>query len=168
MNAPVAFELKNKMYNRIVESLSKVNSDGVEIIPQTMPPLPWHFGGQRFHNLFMDPDDIIEFCKKNNSRICLDISHAKLTCNYNDWDFEHYIRKVAPYTAHIHISDSYGTDGEGVQVGEGEIDFTSMFKCLDKYCLNTSFIPEIWQGHKNFGSGFWYALNKLEKFQKII
>lgn len=168
LNEPVAYELKNKMYNRILESLSKVNSDGVEIIPQTMPPLPWHFGGQRFHNLFMDSEDIIEFCKKNNSRICLDISHAKLACNYNDWDFEQYISKVAPYTAHIHISDSYGTDGEGVQVGEGEIDFTAMFKCLDKYCPNASFIPEIWQGHKNFGSAFWYALNKLENFSKVI
>ena len=26
-----------------------------------------------------------------------------------------------------------------------------------------SFIPEIWQGHKNSGSGFWYALEQLEK-----
>ena len=40
------------MYERIGDALSSVDSDGVEIIPQTMPPFPWHFGGQRFHNLF--------------------------------------------------------------------------------------------------------------------
>jgi N-acetylneuraminate synthase len=26
-----------------------------------------------------------------------------------------------------------------------------------------SFIPEIWQGHKNSGSGFWVALDRLEQ-----
>lgn len=164
LDKPVVSDLKSKMYDRILDGLSKVDSKGIEIIPQTMPPLPWHFGGQRFHNLFMDPEDIIKFCKKNNYRICLDISHAKLTCNYNNWDFEQYISKVGPYVAHIHISDSHGTDGEGVQIGEGEIDFASMFEYLDKYCPTASFIPEIWQGHKNFGSGFWYALNKLENY----
>tara|TARA_A100001011_G_scaffold400523_1_gene515893 strand:+ start:13577 stop:15826 length:2250 start_codon:yes stop_codon:yes gene_type:complete len=162
LNKPVSENSKKKMYNVVADSLLELDRNGVEIIPQTMPPLPWHFGGQRFHNLFMDPKDIIEFCKKHKYRICLDISHAKLSCNYNDWDFEKYIKKVAPFTAHLHISDSYGSDGEGVQVGEGEIDFSSMFNCLDKYCPKISFIPEIWQGHKNFGSGFWYALNKLE------
>ena len=25
-----------------------------------------------------------------------------------------------------------------------------------------SFIPEIWQGHKNDGEGFWIALTRLE------
>ena len=25
-----------------------------------------------------------------------------------------------------------------------------------------SFIPEIWQGHKNMGEGFWTALERLE------
>ena len=26
---------------------------------QTMPPFPWHFGGQSHHNLFVDADEII-------------------------------------------------------------------------------------------------------------
>tara|TARA_B110000977_G_scaffold201678_1_gene297719 strand:+ start:3622 stop:5871 length:2250 start_codon:yes stop_codon:yes gene_type:complete len=162
LNEPVKKSSKEKMYDIVANSLSKLDRNEIEIILQTMPPLPWHFGGQRFHNLFMDPKEIIEFCNNYKYRICLDISHAKLACNFNNWDFEEYIKKVAPYTAHLHISDSYGTDGEGIQIGEGEIDFASMLKCLDKHCPNASFIPEIWQGHKNFGSGFWYALNKLE------
>lgn len=162
LNEPVKKSLKEKMYKLVAKSLSYLDSAEVEIIPQTMPPLPWHFGGQRFHNLFMDPKDIIKFCSIYKYRVCLDISHAKLTCNFNDWNFEEYIRKIGPYTAHLHISDSHGTDGEGVQIGDGEIDFKLMFKYLDKYCPKTSFIPEIWQGHKNSGSGFWHALNKLE------
>ena len=29
-----------------------------------------------------------------------------------------------------------------------------------------SFIPEIWQGHKNGGEGFWTAFERLEPFFK--
>lgn len=162
LNKPVEESLKEEMYNKVAMSLSKLDMDGVEIIPQTMPPLPWHFGGQRFHNLFINSKDIIKFCNQYKYRVCLDISHAQLACNYHDWNLEEYISEIGPYSAHLHVSDSHGTDGEGVQIGEGEIDFKSLFKCLDKYCSESSFIPEIWQGHKNFGSGFWYALNKLE------
>jgi hypothetical protein len=43
-------------------------------VPQTMPPLPWHFGGQRHHNLFVLKDEIINFCNKYDVRICFDIS----------------------------------------------------------------------------------------------
>ena len=37
---------------------------------------------------------------------------------------------------------------------------------MDKYSPKSSFIPEIWQGHKNDGIGFWEALEKLEKYFK--
>ncbi len=162
LNSPVDDESKSEMYSNIINSLSKILDPEIEIIIQTMPPLPWHFGGQRFHNLFINPDDIVSFCKQHSYRICLDISHAILACNYYDWDLERYIMKLSNYTAHIHFSDSYGVDGEGVQFGEGELDLKKIVECLNKYVPNVSFIPEVWQGHKNFGSGFWYALDKLE------
>ena len=153
------------MYEMIAESLSKINQNGVEIIPQTMPPFPWHFGGQRYHNLFIDADDISEFCNKYKYRVCLDVSHSKLACNYHKWSFKEFISKVGPSSAHLHIVDAYGVDGEGVQIGEGEIDFPAMLDWLNDYNPNSSFIPEIWQGHKDNGSGFWYALDKLEQWK---
>jgi hypothetical protein len=33
---------------------------------------------------------------------------------------------------------------------------------LDRCAPAASFIPEIWQGHKNEGAGFWTALDRLE------
>ena len=48
------------------------------------------------------------------------------------------------------------------QIGEGEIDFIKLGKILNEKCPNATFIPEIWQGHKNNGEGFWVALEKLE------
>ena len=50
-----------------------------------------------------------------------------------------------------------------MQIGEGEIDFKSLAETLNQLCPNTSFIPEIWQGHENNGEGFWRALDCLEQ-----
>ena len=55
-------------------------------------------------------------------------------------------------------------DGEGLQVNEGDIDFAAMSDSLMRVCPNASFIPEIWQGHKNRGEGFWRALDRLEAY----
>lgn len=153
-----------ELYDRMEETLAKIDAEGVEIIPQTMPPYPWHFGGQSYHNLFMDADEIERFCSRNNMRICLDVSHSQLACNAFDWSMTQFCQKVGPYTAHIHIVDAKGVDGEGLQIGEGDMDFAALGTVLDKTCPKASFIPEIWQGHKNDGAGFWYALEKLEPF----
>ena len=58
--------------------------------------------------------------------------------------------------------DAAGLDGEGLQIGEGEIDFAELASQLDQIASKASFIPEIWQGHKNLGEGFWTALERLE------
>ncbi|NDH68985.1 MAG: sugar phosphate isomerase/epimerase, partial [Gammaproteobacteria bacterium] len=150
-------------YDRIGASLSELNAIGVEIIPQTMPPFPWHFGGQRYHNLFMNADEIISFCETYGMRICYDISHSKLSCNYFGWSMQNFTQKVGPYTAHLHIVDARGHHDEGLQIGEGEIDFEHLIEDLNKWLPGVPFIPEIWQGHKNGGQGFWLALTRLEK-----
>ena len=40
--------MKKNYYHRFEDSLLRLDTAGVEIIPQTMAPFPWHFGGQRF------------------------------------------------------------------------------------------------------------------------
>ena len=100
-----------------------------------MPPFPWHFGGQRYQNIFVHADEIVKYCKKYNIRMCFDVSHTMLTCNHFKEDFYEYAKKIAPYTAHIHIGDATGVNGEGLQIGEGEIDITT--KLLKKYLWNS-------------------------------
>ncbi len=60
-NLAVDNDRKSKMYEMVADSLSKIDQKDVEFIPQTMPPFPWHFGGQRYHNLFVDTKDITFF-----------------------------------------------------------------------------------------------------------
>lgn len=159
----VSAEKRRALYARLHDALDQIDAEGVEILPQTMPPFPWHFGGQQFHNLFTDADEIVEFCSVRGMRICLDVSHAKLACNQSKKSFNGFIEKVGPLAAHLHIVDAAGVDGEGLQIGEGEIDFTDLGKLLREYCPKASFIPEVWQGHKNGGEGFWVALDQLER-----
>ena len=96
--------------------------------------------------------------------MCLDVSHSKLACNRFNHSFQEFIEKVGTYTAHIHMGDAKGVDGEGLQIGDGELDFSALAAGLTKHAPNASFIPEVWQGHKNEGEGFWIALERLEKW----
>lgn len=152
------------MYERLRDSLAKIDATGVELIPQTMPPFPWHFGGQSYHNLFVTAKDIEDFCVENKMRVCLDVSHSYLAANHTGEAFSDFLTRVAPFAAHMHIADGEGLDGEGLQINDGTIDFATMAKALDDGAKGASFIPEIWQGHKNDGGGFWDGLDRLEKW----
>ena len=161
-DAPLESNKINQYYINLIDSLSQINADGVELLPENMAPFPWLFGGQRFQNIFINADEIIDFCQKTGFRICQDISHSFLACNKFNWNHLEYTKKLAPYTAHYHISDGNGVDGEGLQIGKGNIDFSSIYTILNRYSQDASFIPEIWQGHKNEGEGFWISLERLE------
>ena len=162
MDAPIDPKNRMKRYELFSNSLEKLDLSGVELIPQNMAPFPWHFGGQRYQNLFMDESEIKYICKELSLRICLDVSHAKMLCNYKGKDFYEYTNSLREITAHIHLGDAKGTNGEGLQIGDGEIDFRRLGIIFKGIIDRPSFIPEIWQGHKNNGEGFWIALERLE------
>jgi len=71
MDTPLPTSEIRFYYERFAKSLDELEMDGVELIPQTMAPFPWHFGGQRYQNLFVRIDEIIEWCSHLNLRMCL-------------------------------------------------------------------------------------------------
>jgi N-acetylneuraminate synthase len=162
MDAPLPAEVVPEYYERFARSLGELDLAGVELIPQTMAPFPWHFGGQRFQNMFVKIDEIEHWCRKLELRMCFDVSHSRLTCTHFGADFYDFAARIAPVSSHLHLGDAKGLNGEGLQVGDGEIDFDRLGKVLEHGCPDASFIPEIWQGHKNGGEGFWLALERLE------
>ena len=155
-------EEKKEKYALLRDSLAQIDQTGIELIPQTMPPFPWHFGGQRCHNLFVSAEEILAFYQETGYRVCLDVSHSKLACTHRRESFLQFIEQIAPVTAHLHIADARSVDGEGLQIGDGEIDFKMLMQKLAELIPDVSFIPEVWQGHKNNGQGFWIALERLE------
>jgi N-acetylneuraminate synthase len=125
-----------------------------------MAPFPWHFGGQRYQNIFMMPEELAYQAKTFGLRLCLDLAHLQMTCNHFRLDFQQSLELLLPYTAHLHVSDAAGTNGEGVVMGAGDVNWAPAW---DAICSSkqVSFIPEVWQGHKDHGTGFWHALDLL-------
>lgn len=122
-------------------------SNDIEILIENMPPLPWFYGGQYYCNIFVNPDEIIDFYNKTKINICLDISHLGLYCNYVNIDIIEAIKKLSDITKQIHIADADGTDGEGAAIGEGNINFELVMKEIKN--IDCAVIPEVMWGHKN-------------------
>jgi sialic acid synthase SpsE/sugar phosphate isomerase/epimerase len=162
MDAPLPGAAIADYYARFARSLGELDLQGVELIPQTMAPFPWHFGGQRYQNLFVRIEEIEQWCARLGLRMCFDVSHTRLTCNHFGLDFYGFAERIARFSAHLHLGDAQGLNGEGLQIGEGDIDFARLGRILEQGCPQAPFIPEIWQGHKNGGEGFWVALERLE------
>ncbi|MCT1997290.1 N-acetylneuraminate synthase family protein [Brachybacterium muris] len=157
-------EERYPLYERVQKALERVDEAGVRLTAQTLPPFPWLMGGQQFHNLFMEPEDTARFCETYGRRLTLDVSHTKLAANFAKRPFSEYVEAMGPHIEHLHIVDAVGVDGEGVQVGEGEVDFRDLAERLDRLAPNAPFIPEIWQGHVNNGEGFFVALDRLQEW----
>ena len=153
---------KHPLKNALLRSLNQIDHEGVELLLENLPPYPWYFGGQWKGNYFMDADEIRSFCEETGSSICFDLSHAALYCNAKGKDLLDFVQIVFPYIQHIHFADGYGLDGEGVQIGEGDIDFDRIMPLFSTY--QGTWVPEIWRGHLNEGRGFIDALIALKKF----
>ncbi len=136
--------------------------DLLEILPENLPPRPWYLGGEWYQHGFMTAEDMVFFCRELDLGITYDICHAHLYCHFSGIDLLDYTRNIMPYIRHMHISDASGISGEGLQIGEGEIDFESFFALVND--LNFSWVPEIWSGHLHHGTGFYQALREMEKF----
>ena len=160
----VAPSEREAMYDRVAAGLARIDDSGVRLCAQTLPPYPWYMGGQLYCNLFVDPRDTAEFADQHDRRLCFDVSHTKLSANYLGMSFADATDLLAPHSEHLHLVDATGVDGEGVQVGDGEIDWAVLAQQLDRMSPGVSFIPEIWQGHVNDGEGFWIALERLEQW----
>lgn len=158
----VSADRRRAMYERVNESFAMVDADGVELLAQTLPPYPWLMGGQLYSNLLLSGPDSLWFVETFGHRLCLDTSHSRLAATYTGESFVELVELLAPHSGHLHLVDATGVDGEGVQVGQGDIDWKVLAAQLDELAPGVPFIPEIWQGHVDNGSGFWEALEQLE------
>jgi len=157
-------ELENvpEMNRALERSMDELDGEGVNLLVENMPPLPWIYGGQQYHNNFMRADEIAEYCERTGQRICYDTSHAKLWCNYADVDLVEHAKTLRPYIDYLHVADAAGVDGEGLQIGEGEIDFERLAPVFDEF--NGPVITEIWRGHERRGEGFKQAAARLGEY----
>lgn len=149
------------LYDNLRRSVESIDAEGVELLLENLPPHPWYFGGQWLTNAFMDAHEIKEFLDSMGLDFCYDSSHHKLYCNWAHVDFYEQLAVLLPYIRHLHLSDGAGLDGEGLQIGEGSIDWVHFFRVLGDY--HGTMIPEIWRGHQRDGEGFLIAIQRLSE-----
>ena len=161
--------IKNRkmLYDNLRRSVDELDFDAVEMLLENLPPHPWYFGGQWLTNAFMDAHEIHDFIVPLGLNFCYDSSHHKLYCNWAQVDFYQQLQVLLPYIHHLHLSDGSGLDGEGLQIGEGSIDWVHFFRVLGDY--RGTMIPEIWRGHQRLGEGFLQAIQRLsEAYHKAL
>jgi len=159
-DAPFPTAHRAELYDRFFESCRALDFGDTELIPQNMAPFPWHFGGQRHQNIFMMPDEMAALCAERGLRLCLDLSHLRMTCTHFALDFQAMLELLLPWSAHLHVADAAGVNGEGVLMGTGDVEWGQAWRAISAQG-DIGFIPEVWQGHKDHGAGFWSALDFL-------
>jgi N-acetylneuraminate synthase len=144
---------------RLLDALGQLDHDGVDLLLENLPPFPWYFGGKWFGFIATDVDNTEMLCRESGLGLCFDTSHAALECARSGASLTEFGRRIAPYVRHLHVSDGAGVSGEGLQIGEGDINFIDLLPVLLE--RQPTLIPEIWMGHHNEGRGFRLALDHL-------
>ncbi len=144
---------------RLLDSLRRLDHRGVDLLLENLPPFPWYFGGKWFGHVLVDADDTVELCQLSGLGLCFDVSHAALACNRTGASLADFAARVTPFVRHLHVSDAAGTGGEGLQIGEGDVNFIEVMPVL--LTARPTLIPEIWMGHHRGGRGFRIGLERL-------
>jgi N-acetylneuraminate synthase len=145
--------------DRLLGALRRLDHDGVDLLLENLPPYPWYFGGKWFGFIATDADNTERLCRESGLGLCFDTSHAALECARSGASLTEFGRRVAPYVRHLHVSDGAGVSGEGLQIGDGDVNFVDLLpELLER---QPTLIPEIWMGHHNEGRGFRIALEHL-------
>lgn len=172
MTYPKLLENPTKQFELFADSLRQLDSHGLEVLVENMLSFAWFLSDdwsakQGLNNSFMDADEMYNFCTTYNYGMCLDLCHAKLYTNNTGKSFLEYMRKVKPIVKHLHFSDCVGIDGEGLQVGEGDINWQEVCEVFHDH--KYGWTPEIWNGHHDNGQKFCEAHAKLNmEFAKFL
>lgn len=158
--------IKDEMFELGVESFKQLDKKDVVLLPENMPPFPTHANARCYQAFFSAPEDLARFCKATGLHGCFDLSHAQLYCNSFGGSLVDFAKTVLPFAQHLHIADSSGIDGEGLQIGDGMIDFKPVFELFRS--KNFTWVAEITNGHKNNFEGFKEANRRLQKFKDLL
>ncbi len=154
---------KEKFFNDVKKFIDYIMKKfSVNILPQWLPPFAWYFGGSVPVDVFSHPDDL-KLIKKHKIKICMDLSHFIMSCNYYNLKPNKYLKLYENHFSHYHFSDANGFDGEGVLLGKGDLlKRINLKKIFNKKKL---YVLETWQGHilncENFKKDINYLIKNI-------
>lgn len=72
-------------------------------------------------------------------KVCLDIGHVNLSaCSLEEW-----FLRLHKHISYIHLSDNGGMYDEHLPVGQGNVDWRSVKKLIEKYNINADYTLEV-------------------------
>jgi sugar phosphate isomerase/epimerase/CBS domain-containing protein len=149
--------------DRLLAALRRLDTNGVDLLLENLPPYPWYFGGRWFGHVICGSENTVLLCRQSGLGLCFDTSHAALECARSGENLLEFASAVAPFVRHLHLSDGAGTSGEGLQIGVGAVNFVALLPVLLE--SQPTVIPEIWMGHHENGLAFRAALERLTEIR---
>lgn len=160
-------EEREKMKSSMIKAVEKLDISKVNFLMENMPPYAWFFGGRWHSNVFLDANDMNDYCKELNLKVCYDLCHAQLYCNTKQISLIDQLKIIEDNVDHFHLSDADDIDGEGLQYGEGSMEFEKIIPILNDH-KDKGFAIEVWKGHENGGKGFREFLEKITEAGLIV
>ena len=156
-------EARYEALGKTVAAMKKAAGDKVDILIENLPRTCCFFSGSWKANIVTMGEELAELAGRFGIGCTLDICHLFLGCQEDKGHFLEEIEAALPRTEHIHYSDARGTDGEGIQIGEGDLPIEAAFEVLEKAGKDIHAVPEIWFGHEDGGAPFARAWDLLGK-----
>lgn len=160
VSAAIKKDKEKYMYN-LEKSLCELKSK--KLLVENMPWFYWMADGNLHECMVCRfATDFKRFFKFTGG-INLDICHAYLSTKKGGYrTIEQFVKMYNQKILHVHVSDALPPTGEGLQIGDGNIDFKYIFGLLDKNA-DICYLPEIIDGHKKDGAGFKIGIERLRK-----
>ena len=122
-------------------------------------PRRYHVDGERrCCSLCTSPGEFDELLPYIDG-ITLDISHAYLSVERGgNAAIASFFERLRPHIKHVHLSDAAHPDGEGLQLGDGDVDLAILPRMR-----SIPVLLEIWNGHLDDGAGFAEAVRRVRE-----
>ena len=142
------------LLKNLKRSLADLGSENILI--ENMPWYYWYRKEQQMiSNICVSIDDLM-LVQDLVDGFTLDLCHGYLSRPEGDEGYNgRFIEAFGPDVMHIHASDAKAPDREGLQIGEGDVDFSILRG------LEVPILVEVWNGHVNNGEGFKTGIARL-------
>jgi len=127
--------------------------------------MPWYYWYRREHRYISSLCVTVEDMSSLEDLVegfTLDACHGYLSRPEGDPGYcARFLASLARRTLHVHASDALPPDREGLQIGEGNIDFSILSG------LDVPILVEVWRGHADGGAGFRVGIERLRSYERM-
>lgn len=129
-----------------------------------MENMPWYYWLKKSEklrsNIGITIEDMLRFAAFVEG-VVLDTSHGYLSKPHGDAGFsQKFMTVFGRKVQHLHVSDALAPDREGLQIGDGRVDFSFLQH------VSAPVLVEVWNGHESRGQGFKTAIERIRMLER--